>query len=409
MSSRVVELNAWLARVTGPDWVWHAKYLAANDTAAKPNVHQGGPYLGKELLRFAFPSLSERANRESNPDLTITVYVASHSLVHDIRVVWYNSKRLTGKPNGRDEARMTQWGGKDHPLLAPASTGSLVLFAFHVPLAAADASTCEVWVTESTDEEDELLSVVGPLEPGGGIVFRPSSGLVAAADRVWPCTFADHELRDEWHATFPSSEDVLEMSLQRLPDSRRLDPDRRLLKRRDCEFALFLAIENHVVLPRVREGFQSVEEFVAYANAVTNRRKARAGKSLELQVRAIFHEEELPHSWSQPTEGKRTPDFVFPSIERYRDRSWPRGQLRMLAAKTTCKDRWRQILNEAAEIPIKHLLTLQEGVSTDQYREMKDEGVRLVVPKGLHEKYPDDVQPELLTLAGFIAEAKALG
>jgi hypothetical protein len=57
----------------------------------------------------------------------------------------------------------------------------------------------------------------------------------------------------------------------------------------------------------------------------------------------------------------------------------------MLAAKTTCKDRWRQILNEADRIPAKHLLTLQEGVSEGQFREMNDAGVRLVVPRALHD------------------------
>ncbi len=44
----------------------------------------------------------------------------------------------------------------------------------------------------------------------------------------------------------------------------------------------------------------------------------------------------------------------------------------MLAVKTTCKDRWRQILNEAQRIKPKHLLTLQEGVSHRQFDEMQE-------------------------------------
>jgi hypothetical protein len=31
----------------------------------------------------------------------------------------------------------------------------------------------------------------------------------------------------------------------------------------------------------------------------------------------------------------------------------------MLGAKTTCKDRWRQVLTEAIKIPHKHLFTLE--------------------------------------------------
>lgn len=164
-----------------------------------------------------------------------------------------------------------------------------------------------------------------------------------------------------------------------------------------------------MVLPRVKEGFDSVQSFVDFANEVTNRRKARAGNSLELQTKQIFTEESLRFSWRERTEGKRTPDFIFPSISRYRDNSFPEAKLRMLAAKTTCKDRWRQILNEASRIgPTKHLLTLQEGMSEAQYQEMKDEGVRLVVPRPLHKFFPRGVKPDLLTLAAFISETKSL-
>lgn len=53
----------------------------------------------------------------------------------------------------------------------------------------------------------------------------------------------------------------------------------------------------------------------------------------------------------------------------------------MLGAKTTCKDRWCQVLNEADRIPNKHLFTLQRGVTRNQLQEMKDEHLTLVVPK----------------------------
>jgi len=82
----------------------------------------------------------------------------------------------------------------------------------------------------------------------------------------------------------------------------------------------------------------------------------------------------------------------------------------MLAVKTTCKDRWRQILNEVDKdrIPTKHLLTLQEGVSQNQFNEMLDEGVQLVVPFGLHKSYPKKVRPHLMTLESFLADIRLL-
>ena len=71
----------------------------------------------------------------------------------------------------------------------------------------------------------------------------------------------------------------------------------------------------------------------------------------------------------------------------------------MLATKTTCRDRWRQVFNEADWIPVKHLLTLQEGVSEAQFREMTQAKVQLVVPEPLIGKFPDSVQPHLQTLS----------
>jgi len=51
-----------------------------------------------------------------------------------------------------------------------------------------------------------------------------------------------------------------------------------------------------------------------------------------------------------------------------------------LTLVTTCKDRWRQVINEADRIPEKHLFTLQPTISKNQLREMTDEKVHLVVP-----------------------------
>jgi len=82
--------------------------------------------------------------------------------------------------------------------------------------------------------------------------------------------------------------------------------------------------------------------------------------------------------------------------------------MRLLAVKTTMKDRWRQVLNEAERIPVKHLLTLQEGVSLTQFREMTETGVKLVVPKPIIESYHENIRPHLMTLDAFIGEVRGL-
>ena len=113
-------------------------------------------------------------------------------------------------------------------------------------------------------------------------------------------------------------------------------------------------------------------------------------------------------SHGSTSENGKKPDFLFPSAAAYRDPSFPQTQLRMLASKTTVKDRWRQILNEADRIDRKHLLTLQEGVSEPQFAEMRAANVQLVVPAKLIGKYPKAIRAELMTLDSFIYEVRTL-
>ncbi len=51
---------------------------------------------------------------------------------------------------------------------------------------------------------------------------------------------------------------------------------------------------------------------------------------------------------------------------------------------------------------------LQEGVSENQFREMTEAGVQLVVPKNLHQKYPEAIQPHLQEFESFLGAVRAL-
>ena len=73
-------------------------------------------------------------------------------------------------------------------------------------------------------------------------------------------------------------------------------------------------------------------------------------------------------------------DFLFPGEDEYADRQYPDDQLAMLAEKTSCKDRWRQVLTEAVRIRTKHLLTLEPAISKIPKGEMQGQGLQLVLP-----------------------------
>ena len=188
------------------------------------------------------------------------------------------------------------------------------------------------------------------------------------------------------------------------------DPDAALTMWLEREEALFRQLERHLVLERLRRGFaDDVEAFVQYSLSVQNRRKSRVGYALEHHVRAILEAHKIPFSYSKTTERDAKPDFLFPSTSSYQDAGFPAAGLRMLAVKSTCKDRWRQILAEADRIRVKHLLTLEPSISRAQTEQMESKGVVLVVPTGIQETYHPDQRGCLLSVKGFISLVKGTG
>ncbi|WP_200913166.1 type II restriction endonuclease [Sphingomonas sp. Leaf10] len=405
------DLIEWLDEYGGPGFIWYVKRLSGNDTLANES-HQAGPYIPREVLFGFLPTLNQPTVK--NPDVWFDLYVDSHSDHQQVRAIWYNNK-LHGNPKGgRNETRLTNFGGNASALLDPDSTGALTIFAFD-RVQPPEIPQCHVWVCRHETEEDLVEDRVGPVEPGKWLLWPPTQegllGLLQAAPVRASCWLGDTEIPSQWRSKFPTGAEIIRKAVELRPDSS-LDPDRRLMRRRECEYEIFRSVEQAIELPHIKAGFATVDDFIARAQTILQRRKARSGHSLELHARAIFIEERLiegTHFAHQPeSEPGKRPDFLFPSVTAYRDGSFPSDRLRMLAVKTTCKDRWRQILNEADRIPVKHLLTLQEGVSENQFREMTHAGVRLVVPTGLTEKFPKSIQPHLQSLESFIADTRLL-
>ena len=74
----------------------------------------------------------------------------------------------------------------------------------------------------------------------------------------------------------------------------------------------------------------------------------------------------------------------------------------MLGVKSTCKDRWRQVISEADRIKEKHLLTFEAAISTNQTHEMEYNHLQLVVPQDIHKTYSDTQQKWLMNITDFI-------
>jgi len=146
-----------------------------------------------------------------------------------------------------------------------------------------------------------------------------------------------------------------------------------------------------------------VDAFMDFSLSVQNRRKSRAGLSLENHLSVVFTELGARHAHAALTERRSRPDFLFPGHAEYHDSAFDASKLTMLGAKSTCKDRWRQVLAEAERIETKHLLTLEAAISVNQTDEMRAQKLQLVLPEKLHGSYVSTQRAWLLTVADFVS------
>lgn len=174
----------------------------------------------------------------------------------------------------------------------------------------------------------------------------------------------------------------------------------------DSEYQLFCLVENKVHGERCRTPFNDIDELITFSSSVLNRRKSRAGKSLEHHLSSIFDANDLQYEEQVITEGNKKPDFIFPDGNSYHNILFPADKLVFLGAKTSCKDRWRQVLNEADRIADKHLFTLQQGVSSNQLEEMRNERLTLVVPRENISSFHPGYRDNIMSLGSFIEMVK---
>jgi len=180
------------------------------------------------------------------------------------------------------------------------------------------------------------------------------------------------------------------------------DPDTALMAWLDREEQLFRALEEVIIGKRIKEGFDNVDDFIKYSLTVQNRRKSRMGHALQNHLAEVFNRHDVRYTAQALTEGGNKPDFLFPSEASYHDQKFDATLLTMLGVKSSAKDRWRQILPEAARIPHKHLCTLEPSISENQTKQMANEGVQLVVPTTVLPTYTDAQRSRMLNVGGFI-------
>lgn len=365
------------------------KFLSANDSG-ETKAHQRGILISKKAADIMFDrelpqfGILDRWTKIEWQDGSET----------DSRFIYYSSKK---------ELRITNFS-KGFPFLRPDQTGSLFI------LVKFSDEFYQAFFLDFEDEINQFLEAFGisPTETNRLITAEVTSDIQEELEI--------NNFIASLTEAFPASE-VMARAAQDIQN--RIynrgsmiisKPDLKLIAWTDMEYKIFRALERSRYGSIISEGFPSVDAFINMANQVLNRRKSRAGKSLEHHLEAVFRGNSLEFQTQAVTEENKKPDFLFPSAKAYHDSAFPVDKLVFLAAKTTCKDRWRQILNEADRLrsKTKFLCTLQQGISEKQLAEMQAENVVLVVPEPYIRTYPGSRQSDIWTLRKFVCHVKEL-
>jgi len=320
-----------------------------------------------------------------------------------ITITWQNdfsteSRAIYYGVGTRNEYRLTRFG-KGFPFLTDDNVGDLLI------LCRLPNKQYKAYVLQSDDDIEEFFAalnispanangLVGPQEEvkAEDALEHCFRGFLAGLKVDFPDTGSlSRTARDCYRAAYKTTEQMITA-----------DPDKAILNWLEAEFQLFKLIENDRYRQRIGKAFASVEEFIETANTLLQRRKSRAGFSLEHHLAAMFKVFGLQFDAQGFTEGRKKPDFIFPGTTAYQDKGFDAGKLFVLAAKTTCKDRWRQVMNEADRAATKYLFTLQQGISSAQLKEMYAANIRLVVPKPHLTSFPADFRGEILTLRQLV-------
>ncbi|KMY44032.1 hypothetical protein AC622_07015 [Bacillus sp. FJAT-27916] len=368
---------------------FYCKFITANDVGLT-NAHQEGLHIAKGAWHIFF---DEAGVKGENKHKFVKIHIDGY-YPFDSRVIYYGR-------GTRNEYRITRFWAYS-PFNKDEQVGNLIVF---LPMSNVDF---KVYILDTESEiEDFTETFLLNLMHNNAVYDDGKVSDVDLSKRLEEEIEEAVLIFDDFPSTFEMAT-IARGIHHEVYRRKQFTPDQIILEWVKTEYSTFKVLERHLYQEYLTKPFGEVEPLVAVANTILNRRKSRAGKSLEHHVDFLFRSFSLPFAHPGRSEGNKKPDFLLPSNAAYADMNYQASDLIFLGCKTTCKDRWRQILNEANRIPEKHLLTLQQGISSNQLDEMADENVTLVVPKPYHSMYPVEYRDRIWTVEKFIQFAEEI-
>lgn len=363
------------------------KTISPNDVGLTGS-HQCGYYLPKQAWTLFSPFPPTRGTNNDHP---VRIKWPDGCETESM-VKWYGQ-------GTRSEYRLTRFG-RDFPFLTDDCVGNLLVIIPERP------DYFYAFVFDLEVDIEDILSALGLNIINGWAVYEQD----ASPHIESHCIDERFRLFTQTISGFPStalmSGATHETLLACIRGFTQEVPDKQLMRLIEAEYNLFKLVERIVCGPDIVRVFSSVDDFLKTAQSILQRRKARAGASLEHHTAFLLRNAGIPFD-IHPCVDDTEPDILVPNRAAYYDLNYPPEKLFVLGLKTTCKDRWRQVTQEAPRIPHKHILTLQRGVSSNQLAEMKRCNVSLVVPSALHEAYPQGHRDDLLAVTDWVQMIKS--
>lgn len=389
-----------------------------------PSVSNGHEFQGVGKLR----SLIGTEKRDRLPTTYVLLHDDNEPDVLELWSSWYDAR-------ANDPTRSAEWRlyypAEAGAIQAKMAAGDLLVVAVTqqenlLVLLARSGSDRErelevlFGIREDSNEKLQVRSFDAPLDIDfTTVVLLEQLGLSLPALPVGDGADVVREIVDlletDHSEKLPSGRIIATMVRDNVPRVSALEePDAALTTWIETEAAVYRGWEDRKIARRLLEGFvhldgtADVDAFRTFSMALRQSRVSRAGGALQYHMETLLREWAIPYVMEPTIDGGESPDFLFPSAKAYTDASFPAANLRMLAAKYTAKDRWRQVLNEAERIPQKHLLTLEPAISKGQLSLMQRASLTPVIPAPIRNKYADDARGGILTVQGFIDELRSV-
>jgi hypothetical protein len=393
-------VSIFVKKLSRNDCSWADPQQRDGDSGRKTKNKQNGIYLPVRVQDFFAVQVLPTQDKP-------------HILYADLLTFWpasgqTKSSRLTHYTNKPSETQLTRLPKEEFQDLAPASL--LVGGRLDRPINGAN-----YWfiVLDSESEDAERLEGIFEI----GVDFRADifDSSYAHRDRSWEmsCTLAEIEghlragtLSNFIHsaAVFPSPHEMAreaQDAFTKYWQIADLDPfklpcpgDAIMQISREIEYKKYKTFELrhraaqviHVLQNQgttnlaqaVVRGFAALNEVFLSA---TQHRRSRAGLSFEHHIARMLRDGRI-HYEAQKVTSNRRPDFVLPTLDDVRSSLGEADEALLLSAKTTLRERWKQLSMERFACG-RFLATVDDRVSSEAIDEMSNEGICLVVPESL--------------------------